>query len=95
MPDGTIEYSQEDRLLAIKTTLGETELLLEIFGHGVRLGSLRIQADDVVDQQAVDIKSLLRTSVTVTLIMSDGSERYFNACFRASRRPRGDGLNQG
>jgi type VI secretion system secreted protein VgrG len=77
-------YSQEGRLLRIKTTLGLTELLLEKWS-GVESLSKPFEFRVVMlstDLQ-VDIKSLLRTSATISLYLADGTPRYFNAVFRS------------
>ena len=78
----TITYSQADRLLSAKTTLGETELLLERFA-GAEILSQPFEFKLVLlsTNFDVDIKSLLRTSVTVTIMMADSTKRYFNGTF--------------
>ena len=81
------QYSQEERILRIKTTLGETELLLERFVGAEALSTpFEFRATLLSENQAIDLKSLLRTSATVYLTLSDGTERPFNAVFRSLRQ---------
>jgi len=78
----TVTYSQQERLLSVKTTLGETELLLERFSGTESLSQpFEFKLTLLSTNDAVDIKSLLRTAVTVTLIMADNTKRYFNGLF--------------
>jgi type VI secretion system secreted protein VgrG len=80
--DPIITYSQAERLLAVKTTLGVTQLLLERFAGAETLSQpFEFKLTMLSTNFSVDIKSLLRTSVTVTLIMADGTSRYFNGVF--------------
>ena len=85
MPDDPkITYSQEGRLLTIKTTLGTTELLLEKFSGAETLSKpFEFKVSMLSADFEVDLKSLLRTSVTVTIFMADNTPRYFNAVFRS------------
>lgn len=82
MGDPTITYSQEERLISVKTTLGETELLLERFcGTETLSKPFEFKLTMLSTNFSVDIKSLLRTPVTVTAIMADDTPRYFNGVF--------------
>jgi type VI secretion system secreted protein VgrG len=85
MPDDPkITYSQEDRLLKIKTALGETELLLEKFSGTEALSApFEFRISMLSTDFSVNLKALLRTNVTVTIYLADGTERYFNAVFRS------------
>ncbi len=75
-------FSQVERILAENTTLGVTELLLERFSGAETLSQpFEFKLTMLSTNFSVDIKSLLRTSVTITLIMADGTSRYFNAIF--------------
>ena len=77
-------FTQENRLLAIKTTLGVTELLLEkLDGEEALSKPFEFKVLMLSPNFEVDIKSLLRTSATITLYLSDGTPRYFNAVFRS------------
>ena len=87
--DPIITYSQEERLLKIKTTLGETKLLLERFSGAETLSQpFEFKLTMLSTDFSVDIKSLLRTNVTITLIMADGTNRYFNAVFSSISQAR-------
>jgi type VI secretion system secreted protein VgrG len=82
--DGTIAYSQEERLLEIKTTLGETELLLERFsGTEAVSAPFEFRCTLLSTLETVDLKSLLRTPATISLSLPDGTERPFHAIFRS------------
>jgi type VI secretion system secreted protein VgrG len=84
-----LTYSQEDRLLTITTTLGATELLLEKFQGTESLSTLfEFRLTLLSTNFSVDLKSLLRTSATVTLYLADGTPRYFNAVFRTLTQAR-------
>ena len=81
------EYSQEDRLLKIQTTLGETELLLEHFvGTEAVSVPFEFRVTLLSANECVDLKALLRTPATVSLIQADGTERPFHAIFRSFRQ---------
>jgi uncharacterized protein involved in type VI secretion and phage assembly len=63
-----ITYSQTERLLNIKSTLGTTELLLEKFSGTEALSTpFEFKVALLSPEFSLDIKSLLRTSVTVTI----------------------------
>jgi type VI secretion system secreted protein VgrG len=79
-----IDYKQEGRLLQIETTLGDNELLLEKFSGAETLSKpFEFQLTLLATDFEVDIKSLLRTTATVTLILANGNKRYFNAVFHS------------
>jgi type VI secretion system secreted protein VgrG len=80
----TITYSQEDRLLNIETSVGATELLLEKMAGTEALSKpFEFKLTMLSANFSVDLKSLLRTPVTITIIMADSTPRYFNAIFRS------------
>ena len=77
-------YSQEGRLIRIHTTLGETELLLEKFtGYEAVSRPFEFQVNLLSENQAIDMKALLRTEATVSLVLRDGSLRKFHGIFRS------------
>ena len=83
MPE-KITYSQEERLLKIKTTLGETELLLEKFSGTEALSTpFEFKVTMLSTDFSVDLKQLLRTPATITIFLADSTERQFNAVFRS------------
>jgi type VI secretion system secreted protein VgrG len=80
--DPVITYSQEERLLQVQTKLGANELLLERFTGAEELSKpFEFKLTLLSTDSAVDLKSLLRTPLTVTIVMADGTPRYFNAVF--------------
>lgn len=85
MPDDPkITYSQEERLLEIKTTAGDSVLLLEKLVLTETLSKpFELKISMLSTDFDVDFKSLLRTSATVTIYLADGTPRYFNAVFRS------------
>ena len=85
MPDDPkITYSQEERLLEIKTADGVTELLLEKFSGTEALSKpFEFRLSMLSADFSVDLKKLLRTPVTITIVMADATVRYFNAVFRS------------
>jgi len=95
VPEQQIEYSQEDRLLSIKTTLGETELLLERFsGMEAVSAPFEFRCTLLSPLETVDLKSLLRTPATISLSLPDGTERPFHAIFRSlTQAQEGEGMN--
>src|ERR1022692_1057423 len=81
---GSSIFSQEGRLLQIKTTLGLTELLLEkLSGEETLSKPFEFKVLMLSPDSEVDIKSLLRTNATISLHLADGTRRYFNAVFRS------------
>lgn len=80
--DPTITYSQEERLLQVQTKLGTTKLLLERFTGTEELSKpFEFKLTLLSTDFDVDLKSLLRTPLTVTINLADGTSRYFNAVF--------------
>ena len=79
----TSTFSQEGRLLSIKTTLGKQDLLLEKLTATETLSKpFEFKTTLLSHNFEVDIKSLLRTNATLTLGLADGTSRNFNAVFR-------------
>jgi type VI secretion system secreted protein VgrG len=77
-----VNYSQADRPIRIKTTLGETELLLESFSGSEAISEpFRFSVSMVSENAEIDLKSLLRSSATVYLRLNNGSERCFHGHF--------------
>ncbi|HEY3454337.1 MAG TPA: type VI secretion system tip protein VgrG [Bryobacteraceae bacterium] len=78
-----MSYSQADRPIRIKTTLGATELLLESFSGSESISDpFQFRVSMVSENAAIDLRGLLRTPVTVYLRLNDGSERYFHGIFQ-------------
>ena len=72
-------YTQEDRLIAIDTSLGKDMLLLQGFTgrEGVsRLFSFHL--DLASEKDSISFKSIIGQSVTIRVALADNSPRYFN-----------------
>jgi type VI secretion system secreted protein VgrG len=88
-----LTLSQEDRLLKIKTSLGDTDLVLESFSGSEELSQpFAFQVTLLSSDESIDIQSLLRTPSTITAIQKDNSERYYNGVFKSlSQSKEGEG----
>lgn len=76
-------HSQEGRPARIKTVLGDNELLLQRFrGRESVSEPFEFTVDMLSENKAVDLKALLGTPVTLTLMLDDGSERHVHGRFR-------------
>ncbi|HQI02484.1 MAG TPA: type VI secretion system tip protein TssI/VgrG [Deltaproteobacteria bacterium] len=70
--------SQTDRLLRIDTPLGKDKLFVTRF-EGTEGISMPFKFElDLISEDFIDIKDIMGKGVTVSLILADGSERYFN-----------------
>src|SRR5271166_1430937 len=72
-------YTQDDRLIAIATPLGDDVLLLQGFtGHeGIsRLFSFHL--DLLSDNNAISFDDIVGQNVTISVTLADQSQRYFN-----------------
>lgn len=82
-----IQYSQKDRLLEIKTSLGTTVLLLEKFtGTEAVSRPFEFEVTLLSTSHQVDMKKLLRTPATVTVYLTDGTSRPFHGIFRSLKQ---------
>jgi len=73
--------TQQNRLLAIGTALGEDALLVRKFAFTEQLGRMfQMEVDLLSDQTALDFNQLIGTTATVRLELSGGETRYFNGC---------------
>jgi type VI secretion system secreted protein VgrG len=73
-------YTQENRLIAIDTPLGDDVLLLQGFtGHEGMSRLFSFHLDLLSDQSSIDFNDIIGQQVTIRVLLSDGSsERYFN-----------------
>jgi type VI secretion system secreted protein VgrG len=73
-------YSQENRLIAIDTPLGDDVLLLQGFTGREGISQLfKFDLDLFSEKNDVNFKQIVGQSVTIRVLLSDGStERYFN-----------------
>lgn len=81
------KYSEEYRLIKIKTILDDTEILLEKFSGTEEMSRpFEFRVTLLSTDLHIDLKSLLRTSVTVTIALFDESERKLNGVFSSLRQ---------
>ena len=74
-----MSYTQDNRLIAIRTPLGENTLLLQSF-HGVEGISqmFRFSAALLSENDSIDFKSIVGKEVTITLELPNQAKRYWN-----------------
>ncbi|MCG2747201.1 MAG: type VI secretion system tip protein VgrG [Desulfobulbaceae bacterium] len=79
MSNGGGIYTQENRLLAINTPLGEDVLLLARFQGSERLSHLfRFELELLSEYHNVSFEKIIGENVTVSIFLADGSLRHFN-----------------
>jgi type VI secretion system secreted protein VgrG len=73
-------YTQENRLIALDTPLGDDVLMLQGFTGREGISRLfRFNLDLISDQNDIDFDDIVGQQVTIRVFLSDGSsERYFN-----------------
>jgi type VI secretion system secreted protein VgrG len=72
-------YTQEHRFIAIDTPLGDDVLLLRGFSGYEGMSRLfRFDLDLLSEDAAIPFADIVGQNVTLTLVMADGSTRYFN-----------------
>jgi type VI secretion system secreted protein VgrG len=72
-------YSQQERLIALSTPLGEDVLLLAGFsGHEAISRLFSFQLDLVSEKGPIDFAKIIGKKVTIRVTQSDKTERYFN-----------------
>ncbi len=72
-------YSQAGRLISVTTPLGEDELLLTGFtGHEAISRMFQFQLTMLSEDTDIDFTAIIGQSVTINVIQSDDSKRYFN-----------------
>ncbi len=86
----TAKYSEEFRLIRIKTQLDSDDnqvCLLEKFTATESLSKpFEFQVEMLSTKQDIDMKSLLRTPATITVMLYDDTERNYNAVFSSLRQ---------
>lgn len=71
--------SQEGRLISLSTPLGENKLLLAGFSGTEAISRLFcFQLDLLSEEMSIDFASIIGKSVTISVMQSDNSLRYFN-----------------
>jgi len=72
-------YSQQERLIALTTPLGEDALLLAGFsGHEAISRLFSFQLDLLSEKGPIDFAQIIGKKVTIRVTQSDKTERYFN-----------------
>ena len=81
------KYSEENRLIKIDTVLSETELFLERFSGGEEMSKpFEFHVTLLSTDFDINLKNLLRTRATVTIALSDETERTLNGMFSSIRQ---------
>ncbi len=74
-----ISYTQDDRLLQIKTPLGDDALLLvSVAGTEQLSGLFNFDVELSSESDSIDPLKVLGTNVTMSILLNDASPRYFN-----------------
>ena len=74
-------YTQEHRLIAIDTPLGEDALLLRGFTGQEGMSQLfHFHLDLLSTDPAIPFKQIVGQRVTLRILLADGSQRYINGC---------------
>jgi type VI secretion system secreted protein VgrG len=72
-------HTQQNRLIALTTPLGEDELLLAGFsGHEAISRLFSFHLDLLSEQEPIDFKSIIGKNVTISVVQADNTPRYFN-----------------
>jgi type VI secretion system secreted protein VgrG len=72
-------YSQQDRLIALTTPLGEDALLLAGFtGHEAISRLFSFHLDLLSEQAPIDFSEIIGKNVTISVTQADFTPRYFN-----------------
>src|ERR1700722_1188691 len=72
-------YSQEERLIALTTPLGEDVLLLAAFsGHEAISRLFSFQLDLISEKGPIDFTGIIGKQVTIRVTQADKKPRYFN-----------------
>src|SRR5215470_15808782 len=74
-----MSYTQAGRRLSVSTPLGGDVLLLRSFtGYEAISQLFRFDLDLLSEKPSISFDSILGKPVTVAVLLSDGSERYWN-----------------
>jgi len=72
-------YSQQNRLIAVDTPLGEDVLLLQSFGGREAISNLfSFHLDLLSEKSSISFKDIVGQKVSIRVTLFDGSERYFH-----------------
>jgi type VI secretion system secreted protein VgrG len=82
--------TQENRLIAVDTPLGRDVLLLLGFkGREEVSNPFRFELDLISENHNISFESIVGKNVTVSIILADGSKRYFNGIVASFSQGRG------
>ncbi len=71
--------TQENRLIAVDTPLGKDALLLLGFkGHEEISDPFRFELDMISENHNISFESIVGKNITVSIVLADGSKRFFN-----------------
>ena len=85
-------YSQENRFMAIETPLGKDALLLAGFRGAEGISSLfHFDLDILSENHSVVFEDIIGQNVTISVILNDGSQRFFNGIISSFCQERGSG----
>ncbi len=74
-----MDYTQENRLISVATPLGEDELLLTEFAGEEGVSSLfSFKLELLSENNSILFQDIIGKNITVTIILPNGGERYFN-----------------
>ncbi|MGC9323804.1 MAG: type VI secretion system Vgr family protein [Desulfomonilia bacterium] len=87
-----MEYTQENRLIAIDTPLGKDVLLLAGFSgkEGISL-PFQFELEMLSLDNNIVFEDIIGKSVTVSILLADGSQRFINGIISSFRQTRGSG----
>ena len=72
-------YTQENRLMAIATPLGEDAVLLSALSGEEGISRLfRFDLELLSTSESIDFNAIVGQNVTVRLTLASGKDRYFN-----------------
>lgn len=87
-------YTQENRFIAIETPLGKDELLLAGFRGNEGISSLfHFDLDLLSENQNVVFENIIGQNVTISMILNDGSQRFFNGIISSFCQEKGGSLS--
>jgi type VI secretion system secreted protein VgrG len=89
-------FTQENRLIAIDTPLGEDVLLLRGFSGIEEISApFRFELDMLSENHEITFKDIIGKNVTVSIVLANGETRYFNGIISRFSQGRGGGESGG
>jgi len=85
-------FIQENRPISINTPLGENELLLSTFKGTEEISNLFVfELSMLSENHNINFENIIGKSVTVSIVLADGSRRYYNGIINTFTQGRGGG----